>query len=387
MEIRESFLGCIESIYRSSLRPEGRWVEPLDRIAQEMGARGSTLFVFDPRHAEASATAFSSIYPDPESAAWRYWEENISQADEPGYKALAAKQPIGFFSDTELLGIETDAEHKSHLSVRYTMAVYGTQHRAVTRLSRHGAWLDMFAVQYACGRGAMTAEEAQIGALLAPHLAKAVEMQRNFAILQSRFESVIQALDHFQVGIAILGIDGSRVIANSFAEMMFSDRDGVFLDASGRLAAWNRDESGTLRAAVIKAARTAAGTGREAECLLAVRRRSGSDPYLVSVSPVGDDGRALDPGFAGALVTIIDPCHKPSISTLGMQEVFGLTKSEAAVCGLLAEGKKTEDIAEMRALQLETVRSYVKIILAKTKTHSRADLVRLAVLLNPPVDL
>jgi DNA-binding CsgD family transcriptional regulator len=53
---------------------------------------------------------------------------------------------------------------------------------------------------------------------------------------------------------------------------------------------------------------------------------------------------------------------------------------------LIAEGLGTGDIADTQNLTRETVRTYVKRILEKTGTKNRAQLVRLALTVNLPID-
>ena len=53
----------------------------------------------------------------------------------------------------------------------------------------------------------------------------------------------------------------------------------------------------------------------------------------------------------------------------------------------MAEGNKIEQVAEMRSVSPLTVRTQVRDIFSKTGVSSQAELVRLAVSVNLPVDL
>ncbi|NIA70458.1 helix-turn-helix transcriptional regulator [Pelagibius litoralis] len=358
----------------------------MDRIAREMGAAGSHLHLVDLRRGEVSISGMSSMFPDRHSSIWKTWQDLYVKYDLPAYRALMGLQRIGFHTDLDLLDFADEEQHRAFPSVRFNIEHLGIRHRAGSRLNLHDAWFDMVAVQYADDRGPMTQPEAEVGRLIVPHIAKSVEMQRTFGMLRRRYDAVVAALDHWRIGVCIVVQDGSILVTNHHADKILSERDGLQISREGRLAALGSNEGGFLQAAVHSASNTASGALDSAESLFAVNRPSGDDAYLVCVSPLGDDGGELEPGFTGALVAIIDPTETESISTAGMGEIYNLTETEQQVCRLLAEGYKSDDIAEIRSLQLETVRSYVKSILAKTRTHSRADLVRLAVLLNPPID-
>ncbi|MGF1623681.1 MAG: helix-turn-helix transcriptional regulator, partial [Alphaproteobacteria bacterium] len=162
--------------------------------------------------------------------------------------------------------------------------------------------------------------------------------------------------------------------------------DGLIRDARGRLRAWRGEDAQALDAAVRHASSTAAGRGDSSRSLLTVQRRSRRTPYLVTVSPLADDGAELDPRFRGAVVTVIDPDDRATVSTAGLAQLYGLTPAEAEIAGLMAQGSRPAAIAELRGTSVQTVRSQVKCVLAKTRSASRADLVRLAVLVDPPIE-
>jgi DNA-binding CsgD family transcriptional regulator len=73
---------------------------------------------------------------------------------------------------------------------------------------------------------------------------------------------------------------------------------------------------------------------------------------------------------------------KGSVSRLDLDalaQAFGLTVAEANIMGLLAQGRSLEEIAALRGVGLETVRSQCKPLLNKTRSRRRSDLVKLVV--------
>ena len=117
-----------------------------------------------------------------------------------------------------------------------------------------------------------------------------------------------------------------------------------------------------------------------------IKRPSGKDAYVLELSPLCDSNDEIDKNFKGAIGFVIDPSQGRRIDTHGIQQVYGLTKTEAIVCKLLAEGYSTQDMADLRNVSLETIRSQIKTILEKTATNSRIELVRLALTVNPPIE-
>ncbi|MGL6211383.1 MAG: helix-turn-helix transcriptional regulator [Paracoccaceae bacterium] len=59
-----------------------------------------------------------------------------------------------------------------------------------------------------------------------------------------------------------------------------------------------------------------------------------------------------------------------------VQEAFGLTVAEVDIVRGISQGLPLKDIAEGRGRSLETVRTQLRSILAKTETHSQSELVR-----------
>jgi DNA-binding CsgD family transcriptional regulator/quercetin dioxygenase-like cupin family protein len=104
-----------------------------------------------------------------------------------------------------------------------------------------------------------------------------------------------------------------------------------------------------------------------------VLRRRDRLPLIASVTPLA----APATGALGALVLLHDPEAAPRPATAVLRRAFGLTAAEAAVAQALLGGAAPRVIAEEREVSLNTVRTLIARVLAKTGTHRQADLVRL----------
>ena len=112
--------------------------------------------------------------------------------------------------------------------------------------------------------------------------------------------------------------------------------------------------------------------GRKGEKLVTLRIRSTitGSPVILRVTPVeGGQGRPL------ALVVSTELVWPDGFEAT-VQEAFGLTQAEVEIVRGVALGLPLRDIAEGRGRSLETVRTQVRSVLAKTETHSQAELVR-----------
>lgn len=111
---------------------------------------------------------------------------------------------------------------------------------------------------------------------------------------------------------------------------------------------------------------------RRAERIITLRVRSTitGGPVIVRVSPVdGADGRSLALVLSTELVW-------PEGFAATVQEAFSLTPAEVEIVRGITLGLPIRDIAEARGRSVDTVRTQMRSILAKTETHSQAELVR-----------
>lgn len=158
--------------------------------------------------------------------------------------------------------------------------------------------------------------------------------------------------------------DGGAVIhaANRPAEQAFGLTDG---GPFARLPFEPEDRE--LLQGVIR--RVAAGKAEKA-ATLRIRSVVTGSPVILRVTPVeGGAGRPL------ALVVSTELVWPEGFRTT-VQEAFGLTAAEVEIVRGVTLGLPLRDIAQARGRSLETVRTQVRSVLAKTETHSQSELVR-----------
>src|SRR5215212_10737144 len=105
-------------------------------------------------------------------------------------------------------------------------------------------------------------------------------------------------------------------------------------------------------------------------------KRADKRPVIARVIPVEGEACTLLDG-AALVVLFVDPEDCPDLSHSLLQQVFGLTKSEARLASGLLCGQSLQEIAEASGVSVGTVRSQAKAVFAKTHTHRQAELVGL----------
>lgn len=373
------------SIYDAVLRPQS-WDSILDEFAEIVNAGGATLQILDPIYSVNKCEASSSLYrndPDFESKFADYFG-GIWQQEQTAYEYVQSHPEKGFVSEHEGLGVAPEAL-QIHPPAVWMKENFGVFFRLACRLNTTDAWRDHLSFQYLADHPPASRKEIEFANLFIPHFAKAVELGRSFAVLKARFNAMLGALDHFRIATYVTLPDATLLVKNTEAERILDLRDGLVRDHQGRLRALG-DKDPILRALIAEISATANGDGMDAENLFTVPRRSTGDSYVLSICPLRDPENSLERYFRGAIIYVIDPANLSMVSTQGIAKLYDLTPAEDAVCALLAKGFATEEIAEVRSVKTETVRSQIKTLLEKTRTNNRIQLIRLALTINLPID-
>lgn len=178
-----------------------------------------------------------------------------------------------------------------------------------------------------------------------------------------RPEQQLTILEQIPRSAAFLSEGGAQITAfNRPAGQAFGLREGALLAD----LPFDREDIATLASAIRKV------VARRSTQVITLRLRSdlSHGPVIVRVGPIaGPDGRAM------ALVLSTEFVWPDGFSEI-VQEAFALTTAEVEVLRGLMLGQPVKDIAETRGRSLETVRTQIRAILAKSETHGQSELIR-----------
>ena len=184
--------------------------------------------------------------------------------------------------------------------------------------------------------------------------------------------SVMELLDHPQVGVIQLDRRGQIMAANDSARDVLRRNDGLSDDGGELCAAWPEDHA-TLRALLARALPRQEQPGASGS--MTVRRRSLPGIGL-HVKPLGYRGLDDRSGRAAALVLIVDPAKRVRVSPALVATALGLTPTEAAIATQLAEGRTLRQIAAATGRGYNTVRTHLRHICIKLKCSRQFDVVQ-----------
>ena len=215
----------------------------------------------------------------------------------------------------------------------------------------------------------------------------ALEIAQPLEPIEQRFRAVLDAFDHMHLGVMIVSPFGAVVCRNLAAERILEQDDGLFLNAAQGLASHHSPTQARLVHALKASSDTDdAEWSSHASALVPVPRKSGEAPYLVEFTPLSNGVMGAGEGCCGAMAFLIDPSDATRFSTRGLKALYNLTDAESEICGLIVDGLTNQEIAVVRHVSHETVKSHVHTLLKKTGTANRSALVRLAVTVSIPAD-
>ncbi|MEW8322399.1 MAG: LuxR C-terminal-related transcriptional regulator [Candidatus Thiodiazotropha taylori] len=380
MDISEKTLETIAKIYDVGLNSEN-WPIVLEELCHHLDAAGSALFYDDSNNSELNAeiTAYSQFWSN--DALDRYIR--YVQPYEPS-EEIMRQTPPGIISYSQLMPYNSKFDIK--LYAKNMWDHFGVCAVSAVRMNGSGAWYDYLTFQFQRGQSKFHNNEVSELKILLPHITKAIQISRPTALLKQRFKAVLDALDHLHIGVLILSSSHTVVTHNIAATKILEQNDGLFMDTQGRLKAVGISDHQTLKRLITQVIETSGSKGTTSGGFIAIDRRSGRDAFLLDIVPARDPEHQIDRGFHGAIVFCIDPTETRHISTHGVQKIYGLTKSETEICRLLVHGISNKQMAEMRNVSSETIKSQVQSILKKTRSINRSALIRLVLSINIPVD-
>lgn len=178
-------------------------------------------------------------------------------------------------------------------------------------------------------------------------------------------------------GVVLVDMNGTVININDTAQA-FIENCGVLKITDGQLHATRRSEQCELLKLICKKAEQQ-GPYIDIDCYetIALPRDDDPLPLTVIVRPGPPYAPASAPLRRTATIILRDPSRRLRIATLHLERLFELSRSEARLAGLLADGLSLEEAAMYLGVSRHTVRTQLRSIFIKTGTNRQGDLVRI----------
>jgi DNA-binding CsgD family transcriptional regulator len=232
----------------------------------------------------------------------------------------------------------------------------------------------IFGVHRSIGQEPYAREDKTIIARLIPHFDRALEVRHVLGRAAIEHQAALDVLEHTQVATLVLGRSGAILYANRIAEALLRAGDAISSVGSSLTVADHAASDRLL--SCVRSAVDAAFRGRGNGGGTISLRRGERLPLYVVVAPFRAAREGFGPQAPAAILFIRDP-EKPAPQTAMLQALFGLTATEASIAALLAGGRPIDSIAATHRISLNTARTHVKSVMAKTGTSRQAQFVAL----------
>ncbi len=191
------------------------------------------------------------------------------------------------------------------------------------------------------------------------HLRRALSTFTEIRRQRLAAQATAAALD--ALGSAAMLIDGAgRILfANSHAEFLLHARSGLARE-NDILVPTQRESRTKFTALISRGGEATIACGHGGHSLVRL---------LPLVASIGEAPLVL--------VLVCDPRRNRGPSTEALQGIFGLTPREADLAQAMGMGKTLREFAAAEGVGLETARSHLHAVFAKTGAHRQAELVRL----------
>ncbi len=368
--------GLIAHLYDAALDP-ALWRGTASRIAEAFGSTSAVLKLHDGGARVNLLECTGNLVVSEREQAWaEHWHRHdlwVERSVAYGMSRIVSDEDLVTRAEQQRSGFYR--EWLRRLDIHHMLgAVFPAADGAIGVLGIHRPR----------GAGAYAAPERRQAELVLPHLQRALRLGQRLAAASGHHAAAVQALDRLDTGVLVVD-EACRVIhASAMAEHLLRDNAELAI-AGGRL--WLRPPALHERlVALLRAALdTARGKPAKAGAALSIPRLRRM-PLALEAAPLRPAPSAFAEQRPCALVFIRDP--QAPIAAARLRELFGLTRTEAAVAAALAQGRSPEDIALGMGIGPATVRSHLKRILAKTGTHRQAQAVALlarSVATGPPL--
>ncbi|MES0874627.1 helix-turn-helix transcriptional regulator [Sinimarinibacterium thermocellulolyticum] len=237
-------------------------------------------------------------------------------------------------------------------------------------------------------------EDKALCRFLLPHLKRSIQLHARLDFLECERSLFAGTVNRMLLGMLSFAQDGSLIETNQEARRILAEKDGIWLSGN-TLCVDSSQESRELqrmiRSALADANASPPQDGGETEAASVVEAMSITRPsgraklgVLVRAVPLGPWSESKQ--RPAVVVFLRDPesnAAQPSQELV--RRLFGLTRMEAQLALLLAEGYTLDEAAEKMNVRRNTARTHLRSIFCKTGVTRQTMLVRL--LLNSVLTL
>lgn len=210
---------------------------------------------------------------------------------------------------------------------------------------------------------------------LLPHLQRAMQLGQRVAESNFTKKVGLAALENLDAGVIVIDRSARIKYSNSEAEAILRDNREL-VTVGGRLSVRQAALQSRLEKILQGAIAVADGHPKPAPAALRISRLDRLPLTLAMVPLQPMRPTLLMSSEPHVLVFIRDP-ERTTLDASNLRELFGFTRTEAAIAAEIGNGHTLENIAKQQGVRVETVRWHLKHIFVKTGTNRQAEVAAL----------
>lgn len=362
----DRFLRTVEAVHAAAV-DDSLWPDALKQVTRLFGAVGTTLEDFNKHSLTLRDFRVVGL---PDGAADPYLEYYARHNPRAAYALRhLAEQTLCDYQFIDERGMDRDpyyAKYLTSIDLRYFLS---------GQIANTPDTQAVVTIQRSRRQGHAARADVERMRRLLPHLRQAWNVTTRLRGAERAVRSFELTLDWLTDGVALLRGDGRLLYANESFRAIARRGDGMHIR---RGAIEIIDPVGRARFATAIRTNLKIRHGEYDSDLgdIAIARRGGASPYIVSVRPLVEAARERKGTNADLIVFVRDPLARNAATLRLLCELFGFTPAEAALAHALQRGVSPATYARESGLSPNTVYTHLRLIKEKTGCHRMAELIR-----------
>ncbi len=367
MNIEESTHELIALTYDAALAPE-KWQEVMAAFIKALGA--NTAILRETNYDARTVGLFKTVGFDQATIdAYRNYFVKLDY-----FAPELMRQPIGAVAKGSE-AVPWEVQRKSEFFNDYFRRLDNHYAMGIT-LARDKQHHLMFALQRTYKQGDYTPTDLKLINMVAPHMTRAINIHRHMLAITTQQQWALSALNTLKIGVILLDDQGKPGFINQKADFLLSSSCGLSISSS-KLSLSNALDTARLQCFITNAAKAACGHKSTAGGSLRTTNHLGNALHIHVIALPRDKserpwGLALPSGCVAVFISATGTAH---LRIEALSALYGFTSAEAKLASLLADGLSLEVTASTLGISIQTVRSQLKAVFAKTQVSRQAELV------------
>ena len=366
----------VEMIYEATMHPE-LWQQVLTRLVHYTGSQSAIFTAIDQLNPKFNFTFTHNIS---EAALAAYHDEKIQMIDMQLHAPILKQQGLGepVVLDWTAYAARQDSDEYTFYEKCVAPSGIGSAQGILLETGQY-RWA-VLGIHRADSVPMYAKPETELLKRLAKHFRRALQIHRQFSLVQQENLDLYKLFDALKTGVILLDANASLVYSNAKAQNILETHQELSLDHFNRLKATSADQAKLeqyIASALFQDVSKETHADAQAGGVMPIRLSKKSQPLMLSVVPFSSvwqkmlNEQVMEQKVA---VFLTEPDKQYQLAHEFLKQHYQLSQREIKICELFVNGYNLEAIAIECSLTLSSVRTYIKYIFAKTHCSTQVEL-------------